>query len=188
MKTSMINENYTSESSFSLSLQNIRWMFVFVGLWRSDASSGGKFDSWQRSYFIGEDWSTLDILFYNIWFQLTVPGICEFLLMTLYKLNIIRTAMVSSLQVSTSIEVGSVDEAVVVERDGFIVKRQNNKEENSNLVWFHCLQRRHFWTIPLLPNKGNFNNKIVPIPAFINANIVPNIIRKNYSEAIIGAL
>ena len=54
--------------------------------------------------------------------------------MTLYKLNIIRTAMVSSLQVSTSIEVGSVDEAVVVERDGFIVKRQNNKEDNSNLV------------------------------------------------------
>ena len=44
------------------------------------------------------------------------------------------------LQVSTSIEVNSVDEAAVVERDGFIVKRQNNKEaevngmQSSNLV------------------------------------------------------
>ena len=145
-------------------------MFVFVGLWRSDASSGGKFDSWQRSYFIGEDWSTLDILFYNIWFQLTVPGICEFLLMTLYKLNIIRTAMVSSLQVSTSIEVGSVDEAVVVERDGFIVKRQNNQEDESNLVWFHCLQRRHCWTIPLLPNKEGYAKKCILFTKLVHAS------------------
>ena len=40
------------------------------------------------------------------------------------------------LQVSTSIEVDSVDEAVVIERDGFIVKRQNHREDENvaNLV------------------------------------------------------
>ena len=32
------------------------------------------------------------------------------------------------------------------------------------------------------------NNKVVRIPAFINAEIVPNIIRRNYREALIGAL
>ena len=69
-------------------------------------------------------------------------GFVNFFLWHCINCSIYWTAIVSSLQVSTSIEVGSVDEAVVVERDGFIVKRQNNKEDESNLVWFHCFQNK----------------------------------------------